>query len=207
MTNQGTFTSVVATTGSPSSTTAKPTFSPGNNASQPFQFYTSATQTSTQTFPYLIDKFFYSAQDHVPNPPILPLPMPLPPPAPLPPIPAGTANNVDDPTSAGWFKMFEFFEVPSQSMGAYGPVAQGANFDWFRQDVKPGLINLNMIIDEEVFLSVLGRQNATYFADPSKFHGDPHPPQGRDEHQYIDRFAKLQYDHGPGLHRYAGQRE
>ena len=37
----------------------------------------------------------------------------------------------------GWFKMFEFFEVPSQMFGAIGPVARGTNFDWARQDHKP----------------------------------------------------------------------
>ena len=55
--------------------------------------------------------------------------------------------------------MFEFFEVPSQSLGAIGPVAQGTDFDWARQDTKPGLLNLNLIIDEEVFFSVLGSQS------------------------------------------------
>ena len=60
--------------------------------------------------------------------------------------------------SDGWFKMFEFFEVPSQMIGAIGPVAQGTNFDWSRQDNKPGLMNLNLVIDEEVFLALLGRQ-------------------------------------------------
>ena len=55
--------------------------------------------------------------------------------------------------------MFEFFEVPSQMIGAIGPVAQGTNFDWLRQDTKPGLLNLNLIIDEEVFFSVFGQQD------------------------------------------------
>ena len=58
--------------------------------------------------------------------------------------------------------MFEFFEVPSQMIGAVGPVAQGTNFDWLRQDTKPGLINLNLIIDEEVFFSVFGSQNTNF---------------------------------------------
>ena len=69
----------------------------------------------------------------------------------------------------GWFKMFEFFEVPSQMFGAIGPVAQGANFDWARQDIKPGLLNLNLIIDEEVYLSLLGKQNI------SQQNGQPDP--------------------------------
>ena len=57
--------------------------------------------------------------------------------------------------------MFEFFEVPSQAMGAIGPVASGSNFDWFRQDIKPGQLNLNLIMDEEVFFSVAGHQTIT----------------------------------------------
>ncbi len=52
--------------------------------------------------------------------------------------------------------MFEFFEVPSQVFGSIGAVAQGTNFDWARQDLKPGLLNLNLIIDEEVYLGLLG---------------------------------------------------
>ena len=90
------------------------------------------------TFPYLIDKFFYSAYG---------------------------GNNTLDPgglvggyAADGWFKMFEFLEVPSQMMGSIGPVANGANFDWSRQDIKAGQLNLNLIIDEEVFFSVVGRQ-------------------------------------------------
>ena len=47
-------------------------------------------------------------------------------------------------------------------MGATGPVAQGTNFDWDRQDTKPGLLNLNLIIDEEVFFSVVGQQDANF---------------------------------------------
>jgi hypothetical protein len=39
-------------------------------------------------------------------------------------------------------------------------VAQGNNFDWFRQDLKPGLLNLNLIIDEEVFLGLMGMDSS-----------------------------------------------
>jgi hypothetical protein len=93
------------------------------------------------TFPYLIDKFFYTGAS----------------PATLP-----TTSTFGDPTGDGWFKMFEFFEVPSQMIGAIGPVAQGTDFDWLRQDLKPGLINLNLIIDEEVFFSVFGSQDQSF---------------------------------------------
>ena len=92
------------------------------------------------TFPYLVDKFFYTGQS--------------PPPA--------TTSSYGDPTGDGWFKMFEFFEVPSQMIGAIGPVAQGTDFDWLRQDTKPGQINLNLIIDEEVFFSVFGQQDQNF---------------------------------------------
>ena len=55
--------------------------------------------------------------------------------------------------------MFEVFDIPSQMNGSIGPVMQGMNFDWMRQDIKPGLINPNLIIDEEVFFSVFGSQS------------------------------------------------
>jgi hypothetical protein len=110
-------------------------------SSQASNTFSSSSNIVPTANPYLIDKFFYSAANvDTVNP----------------------TSTVDNQTSAGWYKMFEFFEVPSQSMGAYGPVAQGANFDWFRQDLKPGLINLNLIIDEEVFFSVFGKQDSNY---------------------------------------------
>ena len=99
------------------------------------------------TYPYLVDKFFYSGYGG----PVAPSTIPA----------ADPGGVVNGPGSDGWFKMFEFFEVPSQSLGAIGPVAQGTNFDWARQDTKPGLLNLNLIIDEEVFFSILGSQSIT----------------------------------------------
>ena len=62
--------------------------------------------------------------------------------------------------------MFEFFEVPSQSIGAIGPVATGSNFDWLRQDIKPGQLNLNLIMDEEVFFSIAGKQTISQIERP-----------------------------------------
>ena len=100
------------------------------------------------TFPYLVDKFFYSGYGG----PVPPATSP----------PADPGSVVGGPGSDGWFKMFEFFEVPSQMIGAIGPVAQGTDFDWLRQDTKPGLLNLNLIIDEEVFFSVFGQQNEAF---------------------------------------------
>ena len=66
------------------------------------------------------------------------------------------------PRQRGWYRMFEFFEVPSPAFGAIGEMASGANFDWARQDTKPGLLNLNLIIDEEVFLGLMGNAGQAY---------------------------------------------
>ena len=125
--------------GAPAAFTAAPT-SP--NVAVAF-----AAAQQPHTYPYLVDKFFYSGYGG----PVAGATIP----------PADPGGVVDGPGADGWFKMFEFFEVPSQSLGAIGAVAQGTNFDWARQDMKPGLLNLNLIIDEEVFFSVLGSQSIT----------------------------------------------
>jgi large repetitive protein len=57
-------------------------------------------------------------------------------------------------------------------------VAQGTNFDWLRQDTKPGLINLNLIIDEEVFFSVVGQQDANFDQQWLNFIQVPSIPPG-----------------------------
>ncbi len=95
----------------------------------------------SQTYPYLIDKFFYSAAS-VAEPATNPNNLPYP-------------NLVGGWTGDGWYKLLEFVEVPSSANGAIGPVARGDNFDWIRQDLKPGLLNLNLIIDEEVFFGLM----------------------------------------------------
>src|SRR5262249_32373435 len=104
--------------------TAVPAFS-GLTNSQTTPTSTAAIQP--HTFPYLVDKFFYTGASNFYYPPTA----------------GGTdpGNVVGGPGGDGWFKMFEFVEVPSQMAGAVGPVAQGANFDWARQDSKPGLMN------------------------------------------------------------------
>jgi hypothetical protein len=123
---------------------------PYTTASTPFSFLDfSATSPVPRTHPYLNDEFFYSGF-------------------------AGATSAVNSGGITldggglvgggggdGWFKMFEFLEVPSQSVGAIGPVASGANFDWYRQDIKPGQLNLNLIMDEEVFFSLAGKQSIT----------------------------------------------
>src|SRR5262249_29431562 len=91
-----------------------------------------------RSYPYLNDEFFYTGFGG--------------------PITVDTGSQVGGYGADGWFKMFEFFEVPSQAINAIGPVASGSNFDWFRQDIKPGQLNLNLIMDEEVFFSLAGHQ-------------------------------------------------
>ncbi|MDX2037390.1 MAG: hypothetical protein SFX72_12125 [Isosphaeraceae bacterium] len=97
--------------------------------------------TTPSVYPYLPDAFYYSAASVAPS----------------------LAAGVNDPypstiggwTGAGWHRLLEFVEVPSSANGAIGPVSEGWNFDWARQDRRPGQINLNLIIDEEVFFGVL----------------------------------------------------
>jgi hypothetical protein len=129
----------VPPTNPPAAFTTRPvagsTTTPGMSAATLF------TAGTPHTFPYLVDNFFYTS----PSPG------------------AGTPAMYGDRMGAGWFKMFEFFEVPSQADGSYAPLAQGTNFDWARQDLRPGLLNLNLIMDDEVLLGLLGQQNLANF--------------------------------------------
>jgi hypothetical protein len=103
--------------------------------------FPTATPAIPRTYPYLVENFFYSA----PSPP------------------AGAAASLyGDQTGAGWFKLLEFFEVPSQAEGTIGPQSQGTNFDWARQDLRPGLMNPNLIMDEEPLLALIGQQDASF---------------------------------------------
>ncbi|QDV35898.1 hypothetical protein [Tautonia plasticadhaerens] len=95
--------------------------------------------TEVRSYPYLVDKFFYTSDPRTVIDPSV----------------AGDGHRVGGPTSAGWHRMLEFFEVPSPVLDAIGPVAQGVNFDWYRQDLRPGLLNPNLIVDEEVFFGLL----------------------------------------------------
>jgi hypothetical protein len=108
-----------------------------------------AAMARPHTFPYLVDNFFYTGAPEVvyPNNGTTGAVSPSPP-------------YIGGPSGAGWYKMFEFLEVPSPVIGATGMVAQGNNFDWFRQDVRPGMLNLNLIIDEEVFLGLMGMDSS-----------------------------------------------
>jgi hypothetical protein len=134
-----------------------PLITPFATAATAFVTGSAANPMPAHTFPYLVDKFFYTGASSA----------------------ADTGGMlVGSPTGDGWFKMFEFFEVPSQMIGAIGPVAQGTNFDWERQDTKPGLLNLNLVIDEEVFFSVLGQQDASFNQQWLNFIQVPSIPPG-----------------------------
>jgi len=104
------------------------------------------SSTPPTGFPYLVDRFFYTSTSRT-----------------TPAENSATSGNwdvINGPVSGGWHKMFEFFEVPSPAFGAVGQVAQGTNYDWLRQDSRPGQLNLNLIIDEEVFLGLMGNAGA-----------------------------------------------
>ncbi len=58
-------------------------------------------------------------------------------------------------SKSSWYQLLEYVEVPTPSLGYIGPVAAGQNADWARKDIRPGLINLNLIIDEEVFYGLV----------------------------------------------------
>jgi hypothetical protein len=116
-----------------------PIITPFSRAATAFVTGSTVNPMPAHTFPYLVDKFF---------------------------IPASSAADTWDAGRQSdrrrLVQMFEFFEVPSPMLGATGPVANGANFDWQRQDTRPGLLNLNLIIDEEDFFSVVGQQDSNF---------------------------------------------
>ena len=127
--------SFVNTTAQPSTANPSPFI---NNVAPAAGTAASNALNTPMVFPYLSDRFFYtSASPQFNGSPT-------------------TWDPVSGPSSGGWFKMFEIFEVPSPVFGSIGQVAQGSNYDWLRQDTKPGLMNLNLIIDEEAFLGLMG---------------------------------------------------
>ena len=104
-----------------------------------------ATLPAVPTFPYLTDNFYYTAASV--SPPIST--------AALDPKYTHLTTEIGGWTGAGWHKMLEFFEVPSSANGAIGNADLGENYDWYRADLKPGQLNLNLIIDEEVFAGLI----------------------------------------------------
>ncbi len=110
---------------------------------------TGTVEIPSPSYPYLPDNFYYTAASVTPPPP-----------------PTGTTMNYNSAytqltteiggwTGAGWHKMMEFFEVPSSAYGSTGTTDTGNNFDWARADTKPGQLNVNLIIDEEVFAGLI----------------------------------------------------
>lgn len=119
-----------------------------------------ALRPTPPTFPYLVDRFYYTGAPQldyltplstvkdqtganltITVPPVL--------------VPGPTGQLYGSPSADGWHKMLEFFEVPSSMNGAIGPVTEGENGDWFRQMRVPGKLNLNLIVDEEVFMGLI----------------------------------------------------
>jgi large repetitive protein len=133
------------------------------------------------SFPYLNDEFFYTAanENAVTKtglwwPEMGTPPTPAPGSTPSYRSPATVSANqplgafIGGPGGAGWHKMFDFFEVPSTSGKSTGAVASGWNYDWYRQDTRPGLLNINLIVDEEVFLGVMGSNLYGQFNSPGQ---------------------------------------
>jgi len=116
--------------------------------------YGTLLRDEPSVFPYLSDRFFYTGANQY----LLGYEAPFQSvsgagtvPAIL--APSGT-SMYGSPSADGWHRMLEFFEVPSSMNGAIGPVTEGENGDWFRQTRVPGKVNLNLIVDEEVFMGL-----------------------------------------------------
>lgn len=122
-------------------TTANYPSSEPTNLDEGRQFPRAGENAIPRTYPYLVDKFYYTAASDANHTGGSHLDR--------------TIGTVDGYTSAGWHKMFELFEVPTPAFGSLGLVEEGQNFDWYRQDVRPGMLNLNLIVDQEVFLGLL----------------------------------------------------
>lgn len=117
-------------------------------------------RSTPPTFPYLVDRFFYTAApqldyvtpyssllDQSGNPITVTVPPVL--------VPNANGQLYGSPSADGWHRMLEFLEVPSSMNGAIGPVTSGDNGDWYREMRVPGKINLNLVVDEEVFMGLI----------------------------------------------------
>lgn len=116
--------------------------SPSTTVGQPLNGSGPGATVVPHAYPYLANELFFSAdgQDATDN----------------------VAPRYLRNTGAGWHKLMAFFEVPTSAFGAISPVAEGHNFDWLRQDTRPGQINLNLIIDEPVFFGLLDDPRMNY---------------------------------------------
>ncbi len=98
---------------------------------------------SVRAYPHLPHDFFYSSDPTATVDPLNALGN------------GATLHLAGGVTSAGWYRALEFFEVPASTLGAIGPVSQGVNLDWYRESQRPGQINLNLVVDEEVFFGLV----------------------------------------------------
>ncbi|MBI1323879.1 hypothetical protein GC170_11945 [bacterium] len=142
--------------------------------------YGTQLRDEPSVFPYLSDRFFYTAAKQegyvapfatVTGSGTVPAIL----------QPGGNADMFGSPSADGWHRMLEFFEVPSSMNGAIGPVTEGENGDWFRQARVPGKLNLNLIVDEEVFMGLIddARVNLAEIDTSLDNNGNPKdaPPQ------------------------------
>ena len=86
------------------------------------------------TYPYLVDEFFYSADN------------------------VARQHGRRDRRADRRRLVQDVRVLRGPQPGLRGRSARstrGTNFDWYRQDLKPGLLNLNLIIDEEVFFGLM----------------------------------------------------
>lgn len=114
--------------------------------------YGTVLRPDPPVFPYLSDRFFYTAPKQEGYNALSTLsgtaiPVAL--------QPDANAAIFASPSADGWHRMLEFFEVPSSMNGAIGPVTEGENGDWYRESRVPGKLNLNLIVDEEVFMGLI----------------------------------------------------
>ena len=139
----------------------QPTATADNKSAATAMNYAVALRNEPPTYPYLVDRFYYTGSQQTgyatPMATVTVLPtgtaLPTPPNVLIPDPTSGALYG--SPSADGWHKMLEFFEVPSSMNGSIGPVTEGENGDWFRQTRVPGKININLIADEEVFLGLV----------------------------------------------------
>jgi hypothetical protein len=96
-------------------------------------------------FPYLAEGFYYSRNQNYYIDPTVASPV----------VDTTKTALLNSKRTFGWYQFLEFLEVPSTAYGYIGPVAAGQNADWARQDLRPGLMNLNLMVDEEAFFGAL----------------------------------------------------
>ena len=129
--------------------------------SPPDMTNTNAIPPVPRVYPYLVDKFFYNsyldgAPTRTPAPPTS-----------RPPPPAMAMAGTPCSNSS---------RCPSTQIGAIGLAATGHNADWLRQDLRPGQLNLNLIIDEEAFFGLIDdpRLSTAAAGAPAQHHPGHH---------------------------------